>query len=254
MTLEILTADTLAPLRHGFFTRRGGASSGIFAGLNCGAGSSDQSATVRMNRARVAEAMEVAPEALVTIHQTHSPDVVTLDDPPAPDAPNPEGDALVTAIPGLALGILTADCQPVLFADTEAGVIGAAHAGWRGALDGVLENTLEAMVTLGAERGRIRAVIGPCISQRAYEVGQEFLETFIDADPAHARFFINGAEGKYQFDLVGFGLAQLRDAGVADAQWLGHCTYEDPARFYSYRRSVHEGQADYGRLISVIRL
>ncbi len=254
MTLEILTADTLSPLRHGFFTRRGGASSGIFAGLNCGAGSSDQSATVRMNRARVAEAMEVAPQALVTIRQTHSPDVVTLSGPAEPGAPCPEGDAMVTATPGVALGILTADCQPVLFADTEARVIGAAHAGWRGALDGVLENTLDAMEHLGASRARIRAVIGPCISQRAYEVGQEFLETFLDEDPAHGRFFINGVAGKYQFDLVGFGLARLRGAGVAEAQWTGHCTYDDPARFYSYRRSVHDGQADYGRLISVIRL
>ncbi len=254
MTLEILTADTLVPLRHGFFTRRGGASSGIFAGLNCGAGSSDQSATVRMNRARVAESMAVAPEALVTIHQTHSADVVTLDAPPDPDTPRPEGDGLVTATPGLALGILTADCQPVLFADAQAQVIGAAHAGWRGALDGVLENTLDAMVQLGAARARIRAVIGPCISQRAYEVGQEFLETFLDADAQNTRFFINGDAGKYQFDLVGFGLDRLRAAGVAEAAWIGHCTYEDPARFYSYRRSVHEGQADYGRLISVIRL
>lgn len=254
MSLEILTTDTLAPLRHGFFTRRGGASSGIFSGLNCGAGSSDQSATVRMNRARVAEAMSVAPEALVTIHQTHSPDVVILDEIPASDGPRLEGDAMVTRITGLALGILTADCQPVLFADREAGIIGAAHAGWRGALDGVLENTLEAMESLGAARGRIRAVIGPCISQRAYEVGQEFLETFLDADPSHARFFINGVDGKYQFDLVGFGLARLRKAGVAEASWIGQCTYEDPERFYSYRRSVHEAQADYGRLISVIRL
>ncbi|MGY6548788.1 MAG: peptidoglycan editing factor PgeF [Roseinatronobacter sp.] len=253
MTLEILTADTLTPLRHGFFTRRGGASSGIFAGLNCGPGSSDQSATVRMNRQRVAEAMAVPPEALVTVHQVHSSDVVTLDAPPDPAA-IARADAIVTRAPGLALAILTADCQPVLFADRDAGVIGAAHAGWRGALEGVLENTIDAMESLGADRARIHAVIGPCISQPAYEVGQDLLETFLDQDRHNARFFSNGAPRKYQFDLVGFGLHRLRQAGVAEASWIGACTYADPARFYSYRRSVHHGEADYGRLISVIRL
>lgn len=254
MTLEILTADSLAPLRHGFFTRRGGASSGIFSGLNCGPGSSDQSDSVRMNRARVADAMAVAPDALVTVHQIHSPDVVTLAAPFPTDAPRPQADAIVTNQPGLALAILTADCQPVLFADPDAQVIGAAHAGWRGALGGVLDNTISAMEALGAERSRIRAVIGPSISQSAYEVGQEFFETFMDETPDYGRFFINGTGDKYQFDLVGFGLDRLRKAGIADAQWIGACTYADPARFYSYRRSVHQGEADYGRLISVIRL
>ncbi len=252
MTLEILTAEPLMPLRHGFFTRRGGASSGIFAGLNCGPGSSDQSESVRLNRARVAEAMQVAPDALITLHQTHSADVVTVTEPHGGDAPR--ADAMVTNRPGLALAILTADCQPVLFADAEAQVIGAAHAGWRGARDGVLENTVAAMEALGANRAAIRAVIGPCISQRAYEVGQEFLESFLDEDPENTRFFANGAPEKYQFDLVGFGLDALRKAGVADASWIGQCTYSDPVRFYSYRRSVHEGQADYGRLISAICL
>ena len=254
MTLEILTADSLTPLRHGFFTRRGGASSGIFAGLNCGAGSSDQADTVRMNRARVEEAMQLDAGHLVTIHQTHSADIVRLDAPPDPAAARPKGDGMVTATPGLGLGILTADCQPVLFADTQAQVIGAAHAGWRGALDGVLENTLTAMETLGAARDRIRAVIGPCISQAAYEVGPEFLEDFLADDPTNTRFFANGADDKYQFDLVGYGLNRLRATGIGDAQWIGQCTYQDPARYYSYRRSVHEGRADYGRLISVIRL
>lgn len=254
MTLEILTADSLAPLRHGFFTRRGGASSGIFTGLNCGPGSSDQSESVRMNRARVAEAMDVPQDALVTVHQTHSPDVVTLDAPPSPGATRQEADAMVTDRPGVALAILTADCQPVLFADAQAQVIGAAHAGWRGALSGVLENTIAAMERLGAERARIKAVIGPCISQSAYEVGQEFIETFIDEDPDYSRFFVNGADRKYQFDLVGFGLHRLRRAGIGEATWIGACTYGDPARFYSYRRSVHQGEADYGRLISAIRL
>ncbi len=251
MTLEILTSDSLAPLRHGFFTRRGGASSGVFAGLNCGPGSSDQSEIVTINRARVAQAMAVEPANLVTVHQVHSADVVTVD---GPLAERPRADAMVTATPGVALGVLTADCQPVLFADTGAGVIGAAHAGWRGALDGVLEATAAAMEGLGAARDRITAVIGPSISQAAYEVGPEFLEDFMAEDPGYSRFFANGEKGRYQFDLPGFGLHCLRRAGLGHAEWTRHCTYADPARFYSYRRATHAGEVDYGRLISVIRL
>ncbi len=251
MTLEILTADSLSPLRHGFFTRKGGASSGVFQGLNCGPGSSDQSEIVAINRARVASAMEVPTENLLTVHQVHSADVVTVDGPL--DA-RPRADAMVTATPGIALAVLTADCQPVLFADLRAGVIGAAHAGWRGALDGVLEATLDAMERLGARREDIHAVIGPSISQSAYEVGQEFLERFIDEDPDNQRFFINGEGDKYLFDLTGYGLHRLRQAGIANAEWTRHCTYTDAARFYSYRRTTHAGEADYGRLISAIRL
>lgn len=251
MTLEILTSDSLAPLRHGFFTRRGGASSGVFSGLNCGTGSSDQSEIVMINRARVAEAMEVAPENLVSVNQVHSADVVHVT-APLPD--RPRADAMVTATPGLALGVLTADCQPVLFADARARVIGAAHAGWRGALDGVLEATVAAMEDLGAARDDITAVIGPSISQAAYEVGPEFIEDFIAEDPDSARFFANGRDGRYQFDLPGFGLHRLRCAGVGQAEWTRHCTYEDAARFYSYRRATHAGEADYGRLVSAIRL
>jgi len=252
MTLEIITADVLAPLRHGFFTRRGGASSGVFEGLNCGLGSSDQSDVVQINRARVAEAMQVAPEALVTLHQVHSADVV------APvlmnKTPRPKADAMVTATPGIALCALSADCQPVLFADVEAGVIGAAHAGWKGALDGVLEATIAAMVDLGAIREQITAVIGPSISQRAYEVGPDFFESFYDTDASYARFFANGTGDRYQFDLPGFGLHRLREAGIGHAEWTRHCTYADADRFYSYRRSVHNKEADYGRLIASIRL
>lgn len=254
MTLEILTADSLTPLVHGFFTRRGGASSGIFSGLNCGPGSSDQSESVRLNRARVADALGVAEGDLVTVHQVHSADVVTVAAPFVEGAERPRADALVTNRAGLALAVLTADCQPVLFADHRAGVIGAAHAGWRGALDGVLEATVAAMEGLGADRADIQAVIGPCISQRAYEVGPEFLDTFLAEDTGNARFFANGKDGRYQFDLVGYGLARLRAAGVGQASWTGHCTYSQPDLFFSYRRSVHEGQADYGRLISAIRL
>lgn len=251
MTLEILTDDRLSPIRHGFFTRKGGASSGVFSGLNCGKGSSDLSEIVSINRARVAKAMEVPPENLITVHQVHSADVQVIDGPQSGQA---KADAMVTATPGLALSVLTADCQPVLLADHKAGVIGAAHAGWRGALDGVLEETVTAMERLGADAARIRAVIGPAISQQAYEVGQDFLERFLEDDPQNHRFFVNGAHGKYHFDLPAYGLARLRQAGVAEAAWTRHCTYGDPGRFYSFRRTTHAGEADYGRLISVICL
>lgn len=248
--LEIITSDALSP-RHGFFTRKGGASSGIFAGLNCGTGSSDQADIVAINRGRVAEAMGVALGNLVSVHQVHSPDVVTL---AAPLAEKPRADAMVTATPGIALAILTADCQPVLFADAKAGVIGAAHAGWKGAKGGVLEATLDAMEALGARREDTAAIIGPCISQGAYEVGPEFFESFTDDDPETRRFFANGKGDRMLFDLPAYGLWRLREAGIGHAEWTRHCTYADPARFFSYRRTTHAGEADYGRLISVIRL
>lgn len=248
--LEKITSDVL-PVTHGFFTRKGGASSGIFAGLNCGPGSSDQAEVVAINRARVADAMGVAHDCLLSIHQIHSADVVHVT---GPLSDRPRADAMVTATPGLGLGILTADCQPVLFCDQKAGVIGAAHAGWRGTRDGVLEATVEAMLTLGATREGISAVIGPTISQSAYEVGPEFFDSFTDDDPANARFFINGQGDRYLFDLPAFGLSRLRAAGVGHAEWTRHCTYRDSERFFSFRRTTHAGEADYGRLISVIRL
>ncbi|MEM1233321.1 MAG: peptidoglycan editing factor PgeF [Pseudomonadota bacterium] len=250
MSVEFITSDLLSGTRHGFFTRKGGASSGVFAGLNCGAGSSDQAEIVALNRARVAEAMEVPAAALVTQYQVHSSDVVTVS---KPSNRGETADAMVTNVAGLALGVLTADCQPVLFADRDAGVIGAAHAGWKGALGGVLEATLDAMVALGARRASIRAAIGPSISQAAYEVGPEFLENFLDEDGSNDRFFAGGKGDRVQFDLVSYGLWRLRAAGV-DADWTGHCTYTDAERFYSYRRSVHRKEADYGRLMSTIRL
>lgn len=252
MTLEIITAPALDGIQHGFFTRKGGASSGVFEGLNCGPGSSDQAEMVQINRARAAEAMGVAANALVTIHQVHSADAVEIERPL--EGPRPRADALVTRTPGLAIGVLTADCQPVLLADAGAGVVAAAHAGWKGVLSGVLEATLEAMERLGAERGRIRAVIGPTISQSAYEVGPEFVERFVDADPENAGFFAEGDGDRALFDLPAYGLARLRKAGVSSAEWTRHCTYADPARFFSYRRSVHRREADYGRLLSAIRL
>ncbi|MEL6463579.1 MAG: peptidoglycan editing factor PgeF [Pseudomonadota bacterium] len=251
MTLEILTADSLAPLRHGFFTRKGGASSGIFSGLNCGTGSSDQTEIVAINRARAADAMGVEATHLTGVHQVHSADAIAVTEPLDP---KPKADALVTTTPGIALSVLTADCQPVLFADPEAGVIGAAHAGWKGAQAGVLEATVDAMVDLGARRAQIRAVIGPTISQRAYEVGPEFFDIFLGEDPENTRFFAGGDGDRMHFDLPGYGLMRLRAAGIASAEWTRHCTYFDPGRFYSYRRSVHEKDPDYGRLLSSIVL
>jgi polyphenol oxidase len=250
MTLDPIISDAL-PVRHGFFTRKGGASSGIFSGLNCGAGSSDLSEAVAINRARVAAAMDVPVDHLVGVHQVHSADVISVT---GPLPVRPHADALVTATPGVALSVLTADCQPVLFADPRAGVIGAAHAGWRGAVEGVLEATIDAMERLGARRGDISAIIGPCISQRAYEVGPEFFYTFTDADPANSRFFVQGNGDRMLFDLPAFGLHRLRTAGLGHAAWTGHCTYHEPERFYSFRRATHAAEADYGRLISVIRL
>lgn len=249
-TLEIITSDALA-CRHGFFTRKGGASSGIFAGLNCGTGSTDQTEIVAINRARVAEAMGLGPEALVTVHQVHSARALPVT---GPLSIRPEADALVTATPGLLLAVLTADCQPVLFCEPEARVIGAAHAGWRGAVDGVLEATIAAMEALGARRSRITAVIGPTISQAAYEVGPEFFDRFRAEDEASSRFFASGPGDRFLFDLPGYGLHRLRNAGIGHAEWTGHCTYRDPDRFYSFRRTTHAGEADYGRLISTIRL
>lgn len=251
MTLDIITNDLLADVPHGFFARQGGASSGIFSGLNCGLGSSDQNDIVMINRGRVAAALDVDSDALLGVHQIHSADVVTVTDP---KADRPKADALVTNIPGIALSVLTADCQPVLFADAKAGVIGAAHAGWKGAMTGVIENTLTAMEALGADRSRIKVVIGPSISQRNYEVGPEFLDTFLAYDDSNGRFFVGGKGDRYHFDLPAFGLHRLRLAGVADAAWTRHCTYADPDRFFSYRRSVHTKQADYGRLIAAIAL
>ncbi|MEO1550005.1 MAG: peptidoglycan editing factor PgeF [Pseudomonadota bacterium] len=250
MTLDVLTDAQLAPLAHGFFTRTGGASSGIYRGLNCGQGSGDQRDAVLTNRARVAAHLDLAPDHLVSLAQVHSAKVEVLNAPP--DA-RPEADAMVTTTPGLALGVLSADCAPVLFADAKHRVIGAAHSGWKGAFGGVLEATVEAMIALGAAREDLRAVIGPTISQRAYEVGPEFFDRLTAEDPQTTRFFAQGDGDRLQFDLPGYALGRLTDVGV-QAHWTGHCTYSDEARFYSYRRATHRGETDYGRLISAIRL
>lgn len=250
--LDIITHPFFADLRHGFFTRKGGVSTGVYAGLNCGRGSHDLPDKVEQNRDLVAAAMGVGPSMLASVHQTHSADVVVIRDPAdVAQARHRQADAIVTDRTGIALSILTADCQPVLLADPEAGVIGAAHAGWKGASTGVLEAVVGAMQDLGAVN--IRAVIGPCISQAAYEVGWDFMEDFIAEDPDFQRFFAGGAGGKPMFDLPSFGLSVLRDLGV-QAEWTRHCTYGDPERFFSYRRTTHNQEADYGRLISAIAL
>ncbi len=251
MTLEILTSDDLTA-QHGFFTRKGGASTGIYQGLNCGLGSNDTRETVLTNRTNVANAMQINPKALQSVHQIHSANVITLTEPV--DHNTMKADAMATATKGIALGILTADCAPILFSDPDANVIGAAHSGWKGAIGGVSEATLSAMETLGAKRENITAVVGPTISQRAYEVGPEFFEEFIAHDIDYSRFFAQGTDDRMQFDLPSFCLHKLRSAGVSHATWTGHCTYSDQDRFYSYRRTCHAKQPDYGRLISVIRL
>lgn len=244
-----ITAPGLGEIRHGFFTRQGGVSTGIYASLNGGPGSKDDPKSVAENRRRIARYLDV--ETLLSLHQIHSNKVVTVHEPWA--AERPKADAMVTNQPGIALGILTADCAPVLFADREAGVIGAAHSGWKGAVGGVLEATIEAMLHLGARRGRIAAVIGPVISQRAYEVGPEFVEKFLDEERDNGRFFAGGKGDRAMFDLPGFCLSRLRAAGVS-VEWTGDCTHSDPSRFFSYRRACQKGEADYGRLVAAIVL
>jgi YfiH family protein len=245
--------DALAGIRHTFFTREGGVSGGVYASLNGGIGSRDAPANVAENRARMVAALGVASDHLVTAYQIHSPDVVTIDAPWSPDA-RPRADAMVTRTPGLAIGVSTADCGPVLFADAEARVVGAAHAGWRGALTGVIEATIAAMERAGADRRRMVAALGPMIRQPSYEVGPEFVARFAAADSANERFFRQAERpGHALFDLPGFIAARLAAAGVRHED-SGRCTYADDARFFSYRRSVHRGESDYGRHISAIAL
>lgn len=246
--LRPITARPLAS-PHGFFTRKGGVSAGIYEGLNCGAGSDDAPAAVKENRGRVAA--HLGASALVSVHQHHSADAVVVDGDWA--AGRPKADAMVTKTPGVALGILSADCAPVLFEEPGAGVVGAAHAGWRGALAGVTDATVAAMEALGADRARIRAVVGPAISQRAYEVGPEFMDEFLADDLESARFFAGGQGDRMQFDLPGYLLGRLRAAGLAEAEWTGHCTFSEPEEFYSYRRSRRQHEPDYGRLVAAIR-
>jgi YfiH family protein len=249
---EILKDQT--GVRHGFFTRQDGASAGIYASLNCGFGSDDAGENVAENRRRVASRLGVAPDRLVTVRQVHSPKVITAEDSWTPDEA-PEGDAAVTTVRGLAIGILTADCTPILFADAEAGVIGAAHAGWRGAKSGIIETVVDRMEQLGADRKRVRAAIGPTISRNAYEVGAEFEDAFCLDDKANRVFFAAKTPGgKAHFDLPAYCRERLKRAGLEHIDSLDICTYANESLFFSYRRSVHRGEGDYGRQISAIVL
>lgn len=250
--IDIARADGLAALPHGFLGRTGGVSTGAAASLNVGLGSGDDEAAIRENRRCAAEA--VAPGArLVGLYQIHSARCVTVIDP-WDDAHRPEADALVTDRPGLLLGVLTADCAPVLFADTAAGVIGAAHAGWKGALGGVTDATLAAMVALGARPERIVAAIGPCIAQASYEVDEAFRDRFLADDPGNSSLFTPGRPGHWQFDLPGYLALRLAAAGIAGVEALGFDTYSQEARYFSFRRATHRGEASYGRQISAISL
>jgi hypothetical protein len=229
-------------------------SQGIYASLNGGVGSNDAPEKVAENRARMAAALGVTPDRFISAYQIHSPDVVVADEPWTPEN-RPRADAIVTRVPQLAIGVSTADCGPLLFADSEAGVIGAAHAGWRGALTGVIEATLAAMEGLGADRSRVIAALGPTIRQPNYEVGPEFVERFLAADPANARFFSpSQQQGHAMFNLTGYIAERVRRAGIAQFEDLGLCTYAEPERFFSYRRTTRTGESDYGRHINAIAL
>ncbi|MFM7028417.1 MAG: peptidoglycan editing factor PgeF [Chakrabartia sp.] len=250
--IDIFTAVPLGPVPHGFLGRRGGVSTGVHAGLNVGVGSEDDPAAVTENRRRAAAA--ILPGAdLATVFQVHSAEAVYVDRA-VPLAERPHADALVTDRPGLLLGILTADCAPVLLADVAAGIVGAAHAGWKGALGGVTDQTIEAMVRLGADRSRICAAIGPCIARASYEVDAGFARRFEAADPENERFFTPGRPDHFQFDLEGYVTHRLAAAGITRVAALGLDTYADPARFYSFRRATHQGEPGYGRQISLIGL
>jgi YfiH family protein len=257
MTIPSLQSTALSVLdgiHHAFFTRAGGVSAGVYDSLNSGIGSRDLADHVAENRARMAAAMGVVPERLLTAYQIHSPTVVRVNEPWTTET-RPRADAMVTARPGLALGISTADCGPVLLADAQARVIGAAHAGWRGALTGVIEATIAEMEALGADRHRMVAALGPTISQANYEVGSDLVDQFVADDPANAQFFTAAERaGHSRFDLPAYIVHRLRRAAVGTVENLGRCTYAQPAQFYSYRRSTHRREDDYGRHLNAIVL
>jgi YfiH family protein len=253
--LEAEPLAAIAGIRHGFFTRLGGVSRSIYASLNCGYGSSDNASDVAENRRRVAAVLGVASrgnEAVLTIHQIHSANAVVVDRP-LPRGSLPKADAIVTRTRGLVVAALAADCAPVLFADPEARVVAAAHAGWRGALAGITDAAIASMETLGASRRRIVAAVGPCIGQSAYEVGSEFEATFLNRDPAYSRFFARPSTGgRPHFDLPGFVAYRLHTAGLAEVALTSPCTYTNDSDFFSFRRTTHRGEPDYGRHISAI--
>lgn len=248
--VEVNRAQALAGLPHGFLGRRGGVSTGVVAGLNVGLGADDDGAAVAENRARAIAAV-LPGAALATVYQVHSADCV-IARAPWPDAERPRADALVTDVPGLLLGVVTADCAPVLLADREAGVVGAAHAGWKGAVAGVTDATVVAMEALGARRERIAAAVGPCIAQSSYEVDEAFVARFCADAAANTRFFAAGRAGHAQFDLEHYVAARLEAAGVGRVERLGLDTYADETRYYSFRRATHRAEANYGRQLSLI--
>lgn len=251
MTVEVIRSALLGEVAHGFLGRRGGVSTGVVAGLNAGLGAGDDPAAVAENRARALAAVRPG-GTLLTPYQVHSAEAVTVFAPF--ENGRPHADALVTDMPGLVIGVVTADCAPVLFVDAEAGVIGAAHAGWKGALGGILEATVLAMEARGARAERIAAAIGPCIARASYEVDTGFLARFTTADPANERFFADGRPGHWQFDLEAYAAHRLAGAGVRRIEALGLDTYADDARFFSYRRATHRGEQGYGRQLSLIGL
>lgn len=252
MSVEVIKAPVLGSMPHGFLGRRGGVSKGVCSGLNVGLGSDDDPQAIRENRRLAVEA--VAPGAeLATVHQIHSGIAIPVIRS-FPDDARPQADAMVTDRPGLLLGILTADCTPVLFADEQAGVVGAAHAGWKGAIGGVVEATITEMERLGAARDRIVAAVGPTIARKSYEVNDQFFRQFAEADAENERFFSGGRDGHHQFDLEGFVVSRLAAAGLGRIEALGLDTYSNPDRFFSFRRATHAGEPDYGRQISLIGL
>ena len=248
--LDIATSPLLAGTAHGFLGRAGGVSEGIYAGLNIGLGSDDVRDTMMENRRRATDGLIPGSE-LVTVHQVHSADVVTVTGP-IPLDQRPQADAMVTDQPNLLLGILTADCVPVLFHDPQAHIIGAAHAGWKGALAGVTDNVITAMAALGSDRNNIACAIGPCIAQPSYEVDAGFRARFLETDTANDRFFAAGKPGHFQFDIESYVAARLQVAGITKVDKLGLDTYAHEDRYFSYRRSCHRGEAGYGRQISLI--
>ncbi len=250
--IEILRSTKLGDVPHGFLGRRGGVSSGIFASLNCSLGSDDNSDDVLENRRRAVTAV-LPGSALSRVYQIHSADVVTVTE--AIDQHNPpKADALVTNLPGFLLAVQTADCVPVLFSDANAGVIGAAHSGWKGSITGVTDNTILAMEALGANRTDIACAIGPCIAQKSYEVDEGFFIRFAEADAANERFFSGGKPGHYQFDIEGYVAARLAAFGITVIECLGQDTYSQPDRFFSYRRSCHKGENGYGGQMALVGL
>ena len=249
---KTITSDVLKPAMHGFFTRAGGYSEGVYQGLNLGLGSDDDRETVLRNRQLVCDAIGVGPDNLVMLYQVHSADAVCVNDP-WPMEGRPKVDGFATSNPDLAIGILTADCGPVLFSDAENEVVGACHAGWKGATGGVMESTIARMEELGAKRQNIIAVLGPTISQENYEVGPEFTENLVSLNKHNEQYLTQSDNADHaMFDLPGYIVDRLENVGVK-ASWTGQCTYADEGAFYSYRRMTHRGEADYGRQISVIR-